>query len=115
MSAVTDMNYMFFGASAFNKDLSKWDVSAVTSMRLMFAYASAFNQDMSMWDVSAVTEMNNMFDGAKAFKRELCGAAWLNSKADKTEMFKDSPGSISSTVCKKARTGYCKGVRYGQG
>ena len=40
---------------AFNKDLSKWDVSAVTDMRNMFSDASAFNQDLSKWDVSAVT------------------------------------------------------------
>merc|ERR1712037_178435 len=90
---------MFSRASAFNQDLSKWDVSAVTVMSYMFSSASAFNHDLSNWDVSAVTDMRHMFYGASAFKRELCGVAWVNSKAYKIDMFVDSPGSISSTVC----------------
>merc|ERR1712032_1360619 len=79
------------------------DVSAVTSMRYMYSGASSFNQDLSKWDVSAVTDMRHMFYGASAFKRELCGVAWVNSKADKSSMFTDSAGSISSTVCTEAR------------
>merc|ERR1719331_2885879 len=69
----------------------------------MFLIASAFNQDLSKWDVSAVTDMAYMFYGALAFKRELCGDAWVNSKADQRDMFTDSPGLISSTVCATAR------------
>ena len=30
---VTDMNYMFYEASAFNGDLSRWDVSKVSGER----------------------------------------------------------------------------------
>merc|ERR1712037_538367 len=80
---------IFSHASTFNQDLAKWDVSSVTDMWLMFSHASAFNQDLSKWDVSAVTTMRHMFYGVLAFKRELCGAAWVNSKADKEHMFKD--------------------------
>ena len=109
VSAIASMRYMFSGASDFNQDLSKWDVSAVTDMRYMFYGASAFDQDLSNWDVSAVTNMDYMFDGASAFERELCGVAWVNSKADQTGMFRHSPGSISSTVCTTARTGYGEG------
>merc|ERR1712032_1487605 len=97
---------VFSGASAFNQDLSKWDVSAVTSMWNMFSGASAFNQDLSKWDVSAVADMEGMFYGASAFKCELCGIAWVKSKAKKRGMFMDSPGSISSTVCTTARTAF---------
>ena len=106
MLTVTDMRTMFSGASDFNQDLSKWDVLAVTVMGYMFSRATAFNQDLSQWDVSAVTNMRSMFHGASAFKRKLCGVAWVKSKADKTDMFTDSPGSISSTVCTKTGTGY---------
>ena len=105
VSAITNMRDMFSSASDFNQDLSKWDVSAVTDMRYMFSDASAFNQDLSKWDVSAVTEMEGMFRGAFAFRRELCGEAWVQSKADKGDMFIGSPGSMSSTVCTTAKPG----------
>ena len=105
VSAVTNMRSMFYLASTFNQDLSKWDVSAVTNMESMFSDASSFNQDLSKWDVSAVTGMWRMFRDADSFKRELCGVAWVNSTADKSDMFKDSPGSISSTVCTAAKPG----------
>ena len=104
VSSVTDMRNIFYGASAFNQDLSKWDVSAVTDMRSMFAYATSFNQDLSNWDVSKVTDMEEMFLRASSFNRELRGIAWGHSKAIKTDMFTDSPGSISA-VCTRDESG----------
>ena len=88
-------------------------MSAVTNMAYVFYDASAFNQDLSKWDVSAVTNMRSMFYGASAFKHKLCGVAWVQSKADKTDMFKDSPGSIASTECTTGKHGY--GGDYGHG
>ena len=82
-------------------------------MSRIFKGASNFNQDLSNWDVSAVTDMRSMFHGASAFKRELCGSAWVKSKAKTRDMFLDSPGSISSTVRTPARTGYVEGEGYG--
>ena len=40
------------------------DLSSVTDMRWMFSGATAFNQDIGAWDVSKVRHMQNMFDGA---------------------------------------------------
>jgi surface protein len=74
VSSVTNMEYMFSSASAFNQDISAWDVSSVTNMYGMFYLASEFNQDISAWDVSSVTNMYSMFSSASAFDQELC--AW---------------------------------------
>jgi len=46
--------------------------------------------------VSKVTDMKLMFYEAKSFKQVLCGAAWVNSKAEQREMFLGSPGYIHS-------------------
>ena len=104
VSEVTDMNHMFAFAAAFNGDISTWNVARVTDMHNMFARAAAFNGDISAWNVARVTDMWNMFYGAISFRRSLCGAAWVNLKADKTDMFYDSPGSISKSPCTTATT-----------
>ena len=92
--------------------IADWDVSAVIDMGNMFVRASKFNQDLSKWDVSAVTDMRSMFSGASAFKRQLCGVAWVTSKAVETDMFKDSPGSIASTMCTTTAAGMAAGITH---
>merc|ERR1712032_1107845 len=99
VSSVTNLDNMCEGAKSFQSDISKWDVSKVTAMTAMFMHASSFNVDISKWDVSRVSDMTAMFMGAKSFEQELCGAAWVRSKARKEKMFQDSAGSISRTVC----------------
>ena len=47
MEAVTNMSYMFYGAAAFNQNLSVWGVAAVTNMTNMFSEAKSFNQAIS--------------------------------------------------------------------
>ena len=104
VSSVSDMLGMFTSATSFNGDISKWDVSSVTDMSSMFIRAKLFDCDISKWDVSRVVNMDSMFEGAAFFQQELCGAAWVQSKASKNDMFKGSPGSISRTVCTSATT-----------
>ena len=110
LSGVTDMSFMFHGASSFNGDISSWgvsfvtdmssmfngassfnsaifyDVSNVTDMSSMFNGASAFNQDISFWDVSNVTNMTSMFNGASAFNQDI--SSWnVSNVTNMTSMF----------------------------
>ncbi|MFN6945866.1 MAG: BspA family leucine-rich repeat surface protein [Cytophagaceae bacterium] len=71
LDQVTDMSYMFSGATAFNDDISAWDVRNVTNMSGMFNDASAFNQTIGNWDVRNVTDMSFMFNNATAFDQPI--------------------------------------------
>ena len=78
---------MFESASAFNGDISGWDVSSVEGMSFMFRGASAFNQPLGSWAVSAVTDMSYMFDGASAFNQPL-GSWNVSSVENMSFMFR---------------------------
>ena len=67
------MYYMFWGATAFNADISGWDTSSVADMSHMFYEATLFNADISGWDTSSVTNMTSMFHGATAFNADISG------------------------------------------
>ena len=87
LSSVTDMNRMFRDATAFNGDVSSWNVSSVTDMGEMFKFASSFDQPLNGWDVSSVTDMSNMFRAASAFNQNIAG--WdVSSVTDMHEMFR---------------------------
>ena len=61
-SNVTDMSGMFSSATAFNQDISSWDVSKVENMTYMFYNATSFNQNLSGWCVSNIISVLNNFD-----------------------------------------------------
>ena len=73
LSQVTDMSFMFYGATVFNGDLSGWDTSSVTTMSGMFYGATSFNGNISGWDTSSVTKMIEMFNGAISFNGDISG------------------------------------------
>jgi surface protein len=66
---------MFYKATTFNQDISKWNVASVTSFSIsgygMFNGASAFNQNIATWNVASVTDMWGMFYGATAFNANI--------------------------------------------
>ncbi len=71
VSGVIDMAGMFGGATSFNQDLNAWDVSSVKDFGGMFVDATIFNGRIENWDVSNATEMNIMFSGAQSFNRDI--------------------------------------------
>jgi len=88
-SGITNMSYLFLNVSAFNEDISSWDVSSVTDMSKMFVQARAFNGVLNNWDVSNVTDMSNMFGGASSFNKDL--SSWdVSSVTNMSEMFSNA-------------------------
>ena len=71
LSNVTNMSFMFWGATSFNQPIGNWNVSNVTNMVSMFYSASSFNQPIGNWNVSNVTNMINMFDNATSFNQPI--------------------------------------------
>ena len=75
---------MFKEATSFNQDLSKWDVSRVTDMDYMFAGATAFKQSLcgEAWVNSKATN-NGMFDRSSgSISTTVCGLYSLSTILD---------------------------------
>ena len=68
---VTSMVNMFKGATLFNQSLNSWNVGNVTNMSSMFQGATSFNGDLTNWNVGSVTNMSSMFQGATSFNRSI--------------------------------------------
>ena len=98
VSNVTAMQYMFYEANSFNGDISDWNVSGVGDMSYMFRKANLFNGDISSWNVSMVINMRGMFWEAAAFNSDLSN--WdVSNVNDMGNMFYDADsfnGDIST-------------------
>ena len=87
-AAVTDMSGMFAGAKSFNQKLF-YRTGLVNTMESMFENATAFNADVSLFQVMSVTSMKSMFAGAVSFDQEL-GAWDVSYVSDMSYMFKNA-------------------------
>ena len=77
VSKVENMSYMFARTMVFNGDISTWNTSNVKDMPWMFYKATSFNQNISSWDVSKVKDMSGMFSKATAFNQNI--STWTTS------------------------------------
>ncbi len=64
-SNVTDMQYMFNGATVANPDTTHWNTASVRNMRYMFARTAQAVPNTANWDTALVTNMSYMFYLAK--------------------------------------------------
>jgi len=81
-NAVTDMTFMFGGASSFNQPIGSWNTSNVTNMVGMFSRASSFDQDLGAWSIGKVTNMSFMLDDSNLTADHFDST--LNGWADQT-------------------------------
>lgn len=62
MSGITNIYFMFYGATLFNQDISGWNVSKITDMYGAFA-GTALDQNLNSWNVSSVITEGVPIDG----------------------------------------------------
>ena len=94
-STVTNISGLFAITSAFNQDISGWDISNVTNTVNMFYASSSFNQPLNSWNTSNVKNSSFMFAGASAFNRPL--NAWnVSNVTAMINMFNSSGLSTSN-------------------
>lgn len=93
LTSVTDMASMFRGATAFNGDISAWNVSQVVDFSSMFNGASLFNQPLNTWVLNttpgANIDMTSMFRSTLVFNQDLNN--WVTTEvADMNSMFRSA-------------------------
>ena len=83
---VTDISFMFYGASKFNQNIESWDVSNITTMEQIFGEATSFNQPLNNWKLDNIDNMVGMFFSATSFNQPL--DKWVFPKCeDLIELF----------------------------
>ena len=73
MGSCTNMEHMFWNASAFNADITGWDMSQMKKMTRAFYNCVAFNQPIGSWTVTNVTSMEETFTLCEEFDQDLGG------------------------------------------
>ena len=89
LSSCSSMNSTFRSCTAFNQDISHWDVSTIDDMAALFNNATSFNQPLDAWDVSNVTDMGFMFNNATSFNQPI-GSWNVGLVTDMEQMFSDA-------------------------
>lgn len=88
----------FYKASLFNQPIGKWDVESGTSFSAMFRNATAFNQDLSSWRPINAVYMATMFNEAKAFSQDISSWSTSTTKVTSYDDFYLNSGLSASQV-----------------
>ncbi len=70
-ASVMNMRSMFNGATSFDQNIGNWNTATVTTMLFMFARSSSFNQNIGNWNTASVTNMGSMFQNATSFNQDI--------------------------------------------
>ncbi len=74
LTSATSLEYMFSEAIALEDTqdvMNTWDVSTITNMQYMFDGATTFNENIADWNVGNVNNFNNMFNKATNFNQNI--------------------------------------------
>ncbi len=96
ISHVTDLSYIFSGASAFNQPLNNWNTTNVTKMSGTFYDAGSFNQPLSNWITSNVSDMSNMFLNAGAFNQDV--SSWNTANVTNMSLMFSSASAFNQPI-----------------
>ena len=96
LSNVTDMSFMFSGATEFNQNIGDWDTSNVTNMSVMFSGAKVFNQSIGNWNTTNVTNMFSMFSFTDEFDQNI--GNWNTSNVTNMAYMFSSAASFNQNI-----------------
>ncbi|WP_298311463.1 BspA family leucine-rich repeat surface protein [uncultured Aquimarina sp.] len=74
LTSATSLEFMFYGNTALEDTqdvMNTWDVSTITNMQFMFDGATTFNENIADWDVGNVYNFNYMFNKATNFNQNI--------------------------------------------
>jgi hypothetical protein len=83
-STITDISYMFYGASLFNSvNVLNWDLTNVENINYVFLKASAFNKNIGNWNFTQtdLRKWKFIYYQATAYNQELSG--WIYDRITK--------------------------------
>ena len=82
---------MFYGATAFNKDIKSWDVSNGNDFSSMFENTSNFSQDLSIWNTKNSANFAEMFS-----QSEMLNNSWPSSPTKSNFLGQTKRGSVTA-------------------
>jgi surface protein len=97
---VTTFAQMFDGATAFNQDISSWDLDAATTVTFILRDATTFDQDMAVWadNTNANSFLANIVDVSGAFQRATTFLGDVSGNLTATKVTWDAIPGLGTTV-----------------